>query len=401
MKKKIQIFLLLSITISIFIIIFPFILNIPYISFSISWFLQPLKNANYKIAYIGFIGSILGTYLAISGAIWVQKRERKKKEKDEIIKNATIVYYDIKLSCLELICMAKNTICRKIYLEPNWIEKVAALPKDRIDIQKIYNIYGRLYNVKLKLENIKNNMEDINNFIDQYEMKIIFTNELYLDFCTSGNSILRDDQTTDGVLIERYICNDIRNALIRLEDIAEICSSYSDYQSQPIEASEPTYFGLTLNDLKSNLKLYLTTKNDTAHDISIHLDKLNAVLNNIKNLFSIILQSTTDNLQERCAVKNMFVEIKQSQFIENSKPNEIENFINNLNNYYKEHQYAYSELIKNQTSKNKEIAFDKFNSMLEIIKEILNNLISIANYPEEQELIKKLNENYINNIKTN
>ncbi|WP_202766286.1 hypothetical protein [Clostridium paridis] len=43
----------------------------------LSWLLSPLKTTEYKSSYIQTFGAILGTFMAVSGALWTQKKSTK------------------------------------------------------------------------------------------------------------------------------------------------------------------------------------------------------------------------------------------------------------------------------------------------------------------------------------
>lgn len=53
---------------------------------------EPLGQ--YKSSYIETIGAILGTFLAIAGALWTQKRTDLKNEKKEQYKSVKIIYHN-------------------------------------------------------------------------------------------------------------------------------------------------------------------------------------------------------------------------------------------------------------------------------------------------------------------
>ena len=57
-----------------------------------SWFLSPLGE--YGSSYIETLGAILGTFLAITGALWTQRKIDEVQDKKELRESALIVYYD-------------------------------------------------------------------------------------------------------------------------------------------------------------------------------------------------------------------------------------------------------------------------------------------------------------------
>lgn len=74
----------------------PLLLRVSIVHTAISHFLNIFGNSTYKSTYIETVGSILGTFLAITGALWTQSIFTKYEAKREIEKNALTIYYDLK-----------------------------------------------------------------------------------------------------------------------------------------------------------------------------------------------------------------------------------------------------------------------------------------------------------------
>ena len=74
-------------------LVIPLFLRINWVYDSLSWFLQPLRKSEYKSSYIEIIGAILGTFLAVTGTLWTQRKIDSVMEQKEIQKRALIVYY--------------------------------------------------------------------------------------------------------------------------------------------------------------------------------------------------------------------------------------------------------------------------------------------------------------------
>lgn len=93
--KWIWVLYFLSILAALFFILSPVLIRIPAVKSLLSSFLQPLGNSTYKTSYISMVSSLLGSFLAITGAIWTQrllsKLENEKKKKAE----AKLVYYEL------------------------------------------------------------------------------------------------------------------------------------------------------------------------------------------------------------------------------------------------------------------------------------------------------------------
>lgn len=137
----------------------------------VSYFLQPLKTEGYKSSYIEMLGALLGTFLAISGALWTQRRDEIKREKQKIKETAVIIYYDFKFAFDDLFKFENAYACISpgieneyddvkyfikykrninIYLDSNWISNVAKLCNilSADEIKQIYKIYGDLETIK-------------------------------------------------------------------------------------------------------------------------------------------------------------------------------------------------------------------------------------------------------------
>lgn len=80
------------ISLAIVFIISPILLRVPMLKNGLLLLIEPLGQ--YKSSYIETIGAILGTFLAITGALWTQKRTDLKNEKKEQYKSVKIIYHN-------------------------------------------------------------------------------------------------------------------------------------------------------------------------------------------------------------------------------------------------------------------------------------------------------------------
>ena len=152
-------------------IISPLLLHIPCIRMFFSWFLQPLGDSGYKSSYVETFGAILGTFLAVAGTLWTQRKIDEVAEKKELKESALIVYYDFKFAFNDITTFMDSYLFSqrkitnviddfekykklkkkyRIYIDDNWIHNVAklspALSSD--EIQMIYKLYGELNTIK-------------------------------------------------------------------------------------------------------------------------------------------------------------------------------------------------------------------------------------------------------------
>ena len=174
MKKYIIYFLLI---ILLFVIAFPLIFKIPCVHDKLSFLFSFTNTAEMKAAYIEFIGALLGSAIAIIGALYVQSKIDANEEKSKRKKYALIVYYDFKfafddlkkiyrdnklkndlsgVSGEEYVDLLCETACdgRSLYFDDKWIEHVAELSNyiENCKIQQIYKIYGQLCDLKQTLD---------------------------------------------------------------------------------------------------------------------------------------------------------------------------------------------------------------------------------------------------------
>lgn len=180
----------LSIVITTIFIICPLLLRNNWLVYIISEFLKPLREQGFKSSYVETLGAILGTFLAISGALWTQKRFDIKEENEKKREHILIVYYDFFFVFQDIYSCMNNYMNKrgiienflsdedlfidsvkylKIYIHDEWISNVASIAKYFTDeeVKKIYEIYG-------ELSTIKNMFEKDLDYITKREMENVF-----------------------------------------------------------------------------------------------------------------------------------------------------------------------------------------------------------------------------------
>lgn len=168
-KNRNILFAIICIIVIMF-IISPLLFRCPFIRRLFSWFLYPLNNSGYKSSYIETFGAILGTFLAVSGSLWAQRKIDKMSFEKEFRESALVVYYDFYFAFedikkfLDEYFLQKGGITDKldfeiyrkikkrykIYIDDNWIHNVAKLSSKLSDgeIELIYKLYGDLSTIK-------------------------------------------------------------------------------------------------------------------------------------------------------------------------------------------------------------------------------------------------------------
>lgn len=173
-------FMVVSAISAVFIFI-PLILRIELIHRAVSWFLRPLGE--YGSSYIETLGAILGTFLAVTGALWAQRKIDEVQDKKELRESALIVYYDFKFAFNDIAAFMRRYLSQQqkvcniledfeqfkktkeishiyIYIDDNWIQNVAKLSYSLSsnEIQQIYKLYGDLNTIERAFNSSVNEM---------------------------------------------------------------------------------------------------------------------------------------------------------------------------------------------------------------------------------------------------
>lgn len=175
----------ISIAIALMFMISPILLKFNFFSYLVGMFLNGLLCREYKAAFIGAIGGMIGTFLAVSGALFVAQMTSRDERKKELQRNALIVYYDIKLFFEEnnkfvlglnhfIICPGGKLKLKEkvtIHICSEWISVVASLNKvlSTEEIEKLYLFYGNLEEMKKfsdKEELLNSNLPDIKKIVN-------------------------------------------------------------------------------------------------------------------------------------------------------------------------------------------------------------------------------------------
>lgn len=188
MKKTKNFLFWLGCFASLLFLMIPLIVHLfPGFESFISLLLIPLKSVEYKTTYIETIGAILGTYMAITGAIWTQRKIDEVAEKKDITNAATIVYYDFEFafkdfktilglyssrirchsnvlsSDAQVETFSKIINRYRVYIDDNWITNVANLADvvSSEELKRIYTLYGDITTIKSILNSINPDVDDI------------------------------------------------------------------------------------------------------------------------------------------------------------------------------------------------------------------------------------------------
>lgn len=85
--------------ITVMVISMPLLLYIPGAKNLVIMFLGALKTTDYKNAYIGILGSVIGSWLAVTGALYTQRKMDEEKERQESVRRTN----NIRIVCREVL----------------------------------------------------------------------------------------------------------------------------------------------------------------------------------------------------------------------------------------------------------------------------------------------------------
>lgn len=166
--SKGMIYCIIAAAIVVGVIVAPLWLQNPNTQTVISDYVRGLKQTEYKEAFIGIWGGIIGSFLGVLSAVWVQKWSENTQKRIQNRKFATIIFYDIDLFYREVNPLAVkvlsdkqtidkeefNRIRRDVLIAEDWISVVAEMTgvftKDDW-ISEMYLFYGALNNLRALL----------------------------------------------------------------------------------------------------------------------------------------------------------------------------------------------------------------------------------------------------------
>lgn len=214
-------------------VIAPLLLRIPFIRIIVSWFLQSLGDSGYKSSYIETFGAILGTFLAITGTLWTQRKIDEVTEKKELRESALIVYYDFNFAFNDIITFMQSYLNSqrkisnviddleqyqkkkkkyRIYIDDDWIHNVAKLSHllTSNEIQMIYKLYGDLNTIKKVFNSTENNIS-----VDEEKSAYSI---MFHEICCIETELKRP------MYIEVFLKDNIKSVMDKLKEIGHISS---------------------------------------------------------------------------------------------------------------------------------------------------------------------------------
>lgn len=151
--------------------VFPLILQCPCMNKLFSWFVSGMERAQYKEAYIGVWGGIVGSTLGVLGAVMVQIKSDEHHRFIKAKQNATIIYYDMLFFYNEISSFAvlllendnwnkknvdKLIRCKRpIIISDDWIRVVACMSGvfEKDDwIHTAYQFYAQVIDIQHLME---------------------------------------------------------------------------------------------------------------------------------------------------------------------------------------------------------------------------------------------------------
>ncbi|WP_160680285.1 hypothetical protein [Clostridium sp. C8-1-8] len=212
-------------------LITPILLRVPFFSNLFSLLLSPLKTTEYKSSYIETFGAILGTFMAVSGALWTQKKIDEVTEKKNLKESALIIYYDFYFATNDIRDLMENYLNSqgviantlddidkfkrykkkyRLYLDDNWIRNVASLSHilSSEDTKILYKVYGDLNTVK-QVINISEDQLSIEDAKTAYSI-------MFNEFCDKTGEV------KSRVVIDVELKDSINDIINKLKQLANI-----------------------------------------------------------------------------------------------------------------------------------------------------------------------------------
>ena len=164
---------ILAISLTLLFSIAPLLLKSPVLFGIVDCLSSGLRYSEYKSSFLESLGGMMGTALAIIGALWTQHYFDQEQELKREAEFATIVYYDLKFAFTEVKeimdkCFSDDSNKTKfdsfktglefkdyrILIDYKWISNVARLSNrfSAEDIETIYYIYGLINSINLAIE---------------------------------------------------------------------------------------------------------------------------------------------------------------------------------------------------------------------------------------------------------
>ena len=182
-KRIIQVIIFVTLcVISGLLICSPLLIKISFVYTFVQSILQAFKSRDYKIVYIETIGSLIGTFLAITGALWTQRIVDTNNEQEKAKKIAAIIYYDLSVNIdnFKQILMEvypevkldgptddiksktkfRNSYSKnRIYFIPNWRDLIIELQSSLSSKQtrELLIIYGKFSMISMSFNATVNN----------------------------------------------------------------------------------------------------------------------------------------------------------------------------------------------------------------------------------------------------
>lgn len=217
-------------------VISPVLLRIPPFDEMVTFFLDPLKTRGLESSYVETIGALLGTFLAITGALWTQRKIDSKNMKKENRTNLIVVYYDFKFAYGDLRRIFGNMITEKnsdsgktyefeidktkvkerlakqgvenLFIDNDWIKNVASLNGlfDDDQLEQIFKMYGEIDTIKTIMEEDK---------VEHNRLRISkILNEIF--------KVERDDENGNKIVLSREYREIIDEIQKKIEDLSDV-----------------------------------------------------------------------------------------------------------------------------------------------------------------------------------
>ncbi len=250
-----QVFLWLLIVITLVAILSPIIIKIPSIMKIIEWYLKDLGEM--KDSYLAIVGGIIGAFLAISGAFWIQKQIDDEKEDEDKIRCLKLVEFDMNRF---FAFIRHDYIAHRFWYEPTsypikineqWEDSLLKLQShipDK-DIQNINDIYDKIYILA----------NHINTAIAYSRMEAMKTRDMY-NYSGGGSGEYYEEITTIikdlfEKIMSKKIIHEVEKDIAKIEEYGRL----KDVSKSQLENFRKKY---KINGFDTDLEEFFAEKTD-------------------------------------------------------------------------------------------------------------------------------------------
>ncbi|GEM_PF-2674359 len=305
MKKNLNSVLFwLLLLIMLGIICSPILIKIDCLKSAAKWFLLDLNSM--KSSYLGMLGTLFGSCLAITGALWAQNKIKHDNDIENAKIAANLIVFNIENALNDVLymyisnCFDLDMMYHKIKIIEKWDEKILIISKHikSSQIEALLQLYT-------ELDRVSEIIKKIINCSDEIEQST--TSHIY--------NASNPTTTQRNLSVEAYTYD----CKIMIKKLAKetICSTFLNQISLDLEAENEIYkkYEVKENELKDYKKIHKT--DDFSSSIAIkneikELDKSYKILSKEHSqIWKELRDTLVDNLPLNIEYKELINSIKK------------------------------------------------------------------------------------------